>query len=384
MKKLIYILNHYSKDSHSHFYHVIHLLEEISKHHVDVALVIEKCDDIPEISSPNIMVIPQKVTSKIGRPIELGKIIFALTKQGYRHIFIRISWVAAVVAILVSFISKLKTYYWLSGQGGFENYNKLKWGREKIKLFVSSRIPFAFIKGFITKFVTGPETMKTYFVKVGGVAANKIMILYNDIDVSRFSKVKEEQKQKIKTELGYKENEKIIFFAHRFSPVRKSLFYIPYIFDKAFERMDESYIVVMAGGGPEEAEIKSNIFRSKYADRIRMIGSIPNAQIHDYYQAADIFINPTYAEGFPRVLIEAMASGLPVVTTDAGGIKDIIGERQKEFMVGKEDRDKFADKIVQLCNNEDLRDILSFESLEVVKRFSTERIAKMYVKQIFN
>lgn len=383
-KKLIYILNHYSKDSHSHFYHILNLLEEITKHNVEITLVIEKCDDLPEINNPLIIVIPQKVQSRFVRPLELAKIIFGLTKRGYSHVFIRISWVAAIVSILVSFVSKLKTYYWLSGQGGFENYKKLRWGREKINLFITSRLPFIFIKTFITKFVTGPESMKTYFVEVGKVSENKIMVLYNDIDTKRFSVLDEISKESLKHKLGYKTEHKIIFFAHRFSPVRRTLYYLPYIYNKLFDSIQDNFIVVMAGSGPEERELHDEISRSPINDRFKMLGNIPNVLIQEYYQISDIFINPTYAEGFPRVLIEAMASGLPVVTTDAGGIKDILGERQKEYMVDKNDRDSFALKLIELCQNEVQRSILSAENLEEVTRFSTENVAKMYIDKIFN
>lgn len=383
-KKLIYILNHYSKDSHSHFYHVLHLLEEITKHDVEIALVIEKCDDYPKVSNPMITVVPQKVNSRLGRPLELTKILFNLTKQGFTHVFIRISWVAAIVSILVSFVSKLHTYYWLSGQGGFENYNKLKWGKEKFKLLLVSRLPFFFIKAFITKFVTGPEAMKTYFIEKGAVLEDKIIVLYNDIDTNRFFVLEEKSKENLKIQLGYQPEQKIIFFAHRFSPVRKTLYYVPYIFDKLFKSIHENYIVVMVGSGPEEIELKNEIRKSSIHNKVKMLGNIPNAVIQKYYQISDIFINPTYAEGFPRVLLEAMASGLPIVTTDAGGIKDIIGFRQKEFMVDKDDRDKFANKLIQLCNDENLRNILSLENLKVVERFSTEKVAEMYVNKIFN
>lgn len=383
MKKLIYILNHYSRDSHSHFFHIINLLEEIAKHNVAIVLVIEKCEDVPEILNPFITVINQKSSSRFQRPFELGKILYKLSKSGYNHAFIRISWLAAIVAIMVSFVSNLKTYYWLSGQGGFENYKKLRWGKEKLNLFITSRLPFIFIKTFVTKFVTGPESMKTYFIEFGKVSASKIIILYNDIDIKRFEILDEKSKDILKLKHGYKKEEKIIFFAHRFSPVRKTLYYLPYIYERFYASIEDNFIIVMAGSGPEEKELKVEVNQSNIKDKIKMLGNIPNAIIQEYYQVADIFINPTYAEGFPRVLIEAMASGLPIVTTDAGGIKDIIGLNQKQYMVDKNDRDTFANKLIELCKNEDQRSILIAENLEEVKKFSTENVAKMYIDKIF-
>lgn len=382
-KKLIYILNHYSTNSASHFFHVLNLLEVMANKNVEVVLVIEKCDDILQINNPNIIVIPQQQKIKWLRPFELAKIILNLHSQGYTHIFIRITWVAAVIAILVSFFTQQKTFYWLSGQGGFEAYQKMPFSFDKIKLFFTSRLPFFFIKRYVYRFVTGPESMKDYFVQEGKVAVEKITILYNDIDLNRFKVLSIAQKEDLKLKLGVPSDKKIIFFAHRFSPVRKTMYYIPYVFEKFFAGMDNEYLIVMAGSGPEEKEVQEAVKESSFAKQIILLGNIPNAVIQEYYQIADVFINPTYAEGFPRVLIEAMASGLPVVTTDAGGIRDIVGKSQSEYMVPKEGREAFAQKLVQLAQSESIRKSLSTENLHTVQRFSTEAVADMYINAIF-
>ena len=60
MKKLIYILNQYSNKEGSHFFHVLHLLEEMAKNGVEITLVIEKATDIPNFDIPNIKVITQE------------------------------------------------------------------------------------------------------------------------------------------------------------------------------------------------------------------------------------------------------------------------------------------------------------------------------------
>jgi len=383
-KKLIYILNHYAKNSESHFFHVLNLLEVIASQGIQIALVIEKCDDIPHILNENIEIYPQKSLSKILRPLELLKILFILNNKGYKHIFIRISWIAALMAIFASLFTAQKTFYWLSGQGSFEFYRNLNFGLSKIKLFFTSRIPFFIIRNFIYRFVTGPESMKDYFILNGRVKPEKILVLYNDIDLKRFTLLKEEAKNDLKSKFNIDIKAKIIFFAHRFSPVRKTTFYIPYIIDNFFENsVEEGYIFIIAGSGPEEREVKEKIINSKFSNRVILLSSIPNATIQEYYQIADIFINPTYAEGFPRVLIEAMASGLPVVTTDAGGIKDIIDKEQIRYMVAKEDRQAFAEKLISLAHSDSEKTLLKNENLNTVQRFSSENVAKMYIDNIF-
>lgn len=382
-KKLVYILNQYSVHSTGHFYHVINLLEKMADRGIEIALIIEKCDDVPKIINPKIKLIVQQSKQKWYRPIELSKILVKLNQEGFSKIYIRISWVAAVVAILTSAFTKQKTFYWLSGQGGFEHYQQLAFGIAKIRLFFTSRLPFFFIRRFVYRFLTGPESMKDYFVKEGGVKAEKIVILYNDIDVKRFKTLNEEDKEILKLKLGLKKDKKIIFFAHRFSQVRKTLYYLPFIFEHFNEKTNDRYLIVIAGSGPEEQEVKSKMQAAISAEQLIFLGSIPNSIIQEYYQVSDIFINPTYAEGFPRVLIEAMASGLPVVSTDAGGIKDILGPAQTKYMVEKEDRIGFGEKLIVLANSREERDLLATENLTTVQKYSTEAVAEMYIDEIF-
>jgi glycosyltransferase involved in cell wall biosynthesis len=381
-KKLIIILNHYSHNSQSHFFHVINLLEEIAKHNVEIALIIEKCDDIPNIINPKIVVYPQKQKTKLKRVVELFRLLIKLQKQGYKRVFIRISWVAACVAIIVSFFKELKTYYWLSGT----TFPNLKFGLKKIKYHLGTLLPLWFIKTFIYRFVTGPETMIEYTIKYFGVKRKKMMLLYNDIDIGRFKIVVEEDKNRLKREMGFNEEEKLLLYVKRLSPIKGTNFYFPYILDEFYrDNKNSNYRTIIVGDGSEKALLKSNISVKRYQDKISILGGIPNKDVQDFYKISDIFINCTLEEGFPRVLIEAMACGLPIVSTDAGGIKDILGRKQLEYMSEVKNLNQFSNNLIRMANlSSDELNNLKNENLEGIKKFSTTKVASMYVNSLFN
>ncbi|WDF57136.1 glycosyltransferase family 4 protein [Mucilaginibacter sp. KACC 22063] len=383
-RRLIYILNHYSKNSVQHFFHVVNLLYEIADHGVEIALVIEKCDGQPDINHPNVLVIPQQAKGALKRRTELYSILTKLCKQGYHKCFIRISTTAALTAIAVSLKQRLEVYYWHSGT--VKEFNdEQPFGLKKIKNYFKSTLPFSMVKKYTTWFVTGPESMKAYYEKVHHIDGNKIKVLYNDIDINRFNTATDEEKINLKKELDIPLDRKIILFVHRLSPVRKSLFYMPYVLEKFYEQQENHvYQSILIGEGNEKPELERMVVKAGLQDKVFILGGKPNNIIQKYYQVADIFINPTYAEGFPRVLIEAMATGLPVVTTDAGGIADILGQQQQAFMVNKDNRDDFAIKLSSLAADEEMRLRLKNENLETVKRFSTPVVAQMYIDVIFN
>lgn len=383
-KKLVYILNHYSHNSDQHFFHVINLLESIANLGVEIALVIEKCETEPIVYSGNIKVygIPLTV-SKWERPVILFNMLRKLYSKGYTKVFTRISKVGIIIPILFSFLyRKTETYYWQSGTV-FEFNRKTKSRYSLLR----DDIEFWFIKTFVTRFVTGPESMKEYYRDVAGVKEDKIVILYNDIDLQRFNSNTEGEL--IRTEkllnLGLPEDAKIILFVHRLSPVRESLYYLPYVLDKFYESEGkQNFYSIIIGGGSDKVKLENALTESKYKDKIKVLGAMPNAVIQEYYSIADIFINPTMAEGFPRVILEAEAMGLPIVSTDAGGIRDIMPLEQQPYIVSKTNRDSFASALICLAEEPGERNRLREINSSFVEKYATANVAGMYVDRLFN
>lgn len=379
-KKLIYVMNHYSEKSDQHFYHIINLLKEMANKGIEIALIIEKADDIPVIKHENITVICQKEKENYKRVIELFFILKRLLKNGYNKIFIRITLNSAIISIIAAKLFNAETYYWHSGTTYEVDSDKSLIKKIKWKLFSYSR--FWFVKENINYFVTGPESMATYYSEKLKVASEKIIVLYNDIDIKRFNKTTSQEKEFIKKKLGLEMYEKVVIMVHRLSPVRKTDFYIPYVIDEeVFSNLNATLVII--GDGPERAYLEKLIKNSPANQRIKLLGSKPNNVVQEYYKAADIFINPSFTEGFPRVVIEAMACSLPVVATNAGGTIDIFGPLQREYITDKNDRATFQVKLSELLSSKKEQIKLSDENLKMVNKYSTEEVSNMYIERIF-
>ena len=224
--------------------------------------------------------------------------------------------------------------------------------------------------------------MVKYYEDELHVAHKKMVCLYNDIDINRFVKGTHEDKIKLRKELNLPEDAKIVLFIHRLTPVKRFSNFIPAIAENENARKNNVYYVVI-GGGPEEELVKRNVNNSPYKDRIKLLGARPNAEVQKFYAGSDVFVNPSYSEGFPRVVIEAMSAGLPVVVTDVGGTKDILPEEQKEYLLDKDDVNGFREKIIELIMSTDKCQELSKNNKKYVERYSTVNVAKQYIEKIW-
>ena len=112
--------------------------------------------------------------------------------------------------------------------------------------------------------------------------------------------------------------------------------------------------------GGETAEINAMQFaveveRRKLNDRVAYAGRKVGEEKNTFFQQADIFILPTMNECFPLVILEAMEYKLPVISTNEGGIPDIVKDGEKGLSSEKQNRVSLADSIAKLLDDEEVR-----------------------------
>lgn len=149
---------------------------------------------------------------------------------------------------------------------------------------------------------------------------------------------------------------------------------------EAFSLIADDYpeaTVTIYGEGLERGKLESLILQKNLKDRVCLPGS--NRNVLTAIRDASIFAFPTNFEGFPNVLVEAIAMGIPVVSTDfATGIaKEIINE-SVGIIVPCGDVNAFANAIAELLSNKEKRKHIRSVSYKVVEPFSVEKVVAMW------
>ena len=106
--------------------------------------------------------------------------------------------------------------------------------------------------------------------------------------------------------------------------------------------------LLVVGEGPDLAVLKQQAVALGLADAVRFVGVVPNAELARWYSAADVLILASSREGWPNVLLEAMACGTPVVASDVGGVREMVHGSAAGRMVVQRTAVAFADALAGL------------------------------------
>lgn len=111
-------------------------------------------------------------------------------------------------------------------------------------------------------------------------------------------------------------------------------------------------------------------------EHVEFIGSIPDDALLNEYAECSIFVLPSSIESNPIVLLEAMASGKPVIATNVGGIPYMIEDGKNGFLVNYGDIEGLAEKILKLVNDKKLRDFIAENGKKTAMKYSWENISE--------
>jgi glycosyltransferase involved in cell wall biosynthesis len=138
----------------------------------------------------------------------------------------------------------------------------------------------------------------------------------------------------------------------------------------------ENIKLYIGGVGPYETILNELVGKLDLQENVTFLGFLNEEKKFTYMKAFDIFVLPSYWESFPMVLLEAMACGKPIITTDVGGNPYAVTDKVNGFLVQPDSPQDIAEHLVYLINNQDLLKKMGQESKKRSLDFDWEIIAR--------
>ena len=250
-------------------------------------------------------------------------------------------------------------------------------------------LPQDFVKS-VSKSVVSSFTKKCSVIITPGTAIvdlikkdygiNKnVIYMRNSIELDDF---KNPNRQKVREKYGIKENEKLLIYVGRMAPEKN----IPFMLD-SFKKISEKNPskLLIVGEGSEIENLKQYAKDHGLENKAIFTGRVEYKEIPNYYGASDLFIMTSKTEVKPLALLEAMATGLPIIAVSACGASDTIQDGINGYLTS-ENIDEFANKVLEVINDNEKLKRMSEESLKIADSYSadkmTDKLIELYKEEI--
>ena len=185
-----------------------------------------------------------------------------------------------------------------------------------------------------------------------------------------------------KEDLSIPEEGKIVLFASRLI-VEKGVYVllesIPLVV-----RKDKNVHFLIAGDGPEKVRMEEICRQKGIQGNVRFTGHITGDRLSEAFSCADLFAFPTYhSEGMPMVILEALAAGLPIVSTPFGAIPDILKDGINGFLIEPNAPERLAEKILLVLHREELKKRMKTANLQLAKNEFDREIVLSRLERLY-
>lgn len=206
----------------------------------------------------------------------------------------------------------------------------------KRKGFFPSKI-FEIIEKFVLKHIDRviavDEDIKRYYLQKFPWLKKKIVVIPTGIQTDEFKPI---EKSKVRQIYGFKNNDKIILYAGRFEEKQKNLSLLLQSFKLVKEEVKNSKLVLVGNG--KGRQMLDNLIKELDLKDVVFMGVVERKKLPEIINCADVFALSSNYEGSPNVVKEALACGVPVVSTNVGDVHKIIKNGENGYIV---ERDKY-------------------------------------------
>lgn len=256
---------------------------------------------------------------------------------------------------IVSYFTRKKIPYIITSHGSdVPGYNPDRFGMQHI-----------LVKPLSNKIVKGAEciTTPTGYLKNlilenfnENVYYDRIKVIPNGINLENYTPMKKESKILIVTRLFERKG-------------------VQYVIDAMKSIKDHNLII--CGDGPYKRHLEKQISRLNVSN-VHLLGYVSYERLKYEYETSSIFVFPSSAENFPVVLLEAMASGCAIITTNVTGCPEVVGNAA--LLIRPKNSEDIRGALDKLVNNDDLRKKMGLNARKRVEdNFTWDKIAKQYL-----
>ena len=238
---------------------------------------------------------------------------------------------------------------------------------------------FRFIEQQLAKRSTGiiaiseiqkQELTETYKI----CSKKKVKVIPLGFDLNKFRQNKTENRKKIRDQYKLTDKDVVIAIIGRLAPIKNHEFFLDVV-RKVSKTRKKNIVFLIVGDGELRDSISKNVHEMKQEGiDIRMTSWVKN--INEFNAGMDIICLTSNNEGTPVSLIEAQASGVPVISTDVGGVRNIVNNEETGFVIKIGDIESYVLKMMLLIDNKNLRDKFSSRGWDHVgNKFNYKNLA---------
>jgi glycosyltransferase involved in cell wall biosynthesis len=220
-----------------------------------------------------------------------------------------------------------------------------------------------------------------------GIDKTKIHVIYNGVDIERFKPRPNSAERR--REFGLEKDQKVVLFVGRLYH-RKGIDTLLRSVPPVLKEYSNVKFVISGTGFKQKEESLRNLAKElDIEDHVTFLGYVPDDKLPLLYSASDIFVLPAIYENFPFAILEAQATGLPVISTKVGGIPEFLVDNQNGYVIEPRDPTQLTQKVLALLQDPKLAKKMGDRGRKLIEekfdwRLITSQVIDLYHKLLEN
>jgi glycosyltransferase involved in cell wall biosynthesis len=228
---------------------------------------------------------------------------------------------------------------------------------------------------FADEIITISEHTKSNLIEYEHFPARRMKVIYNGVDLRQYSQ--RIDKDAKKHSLGISSEMNVIGIVSRLDPVKNHAMLFR-AFNMVLEQCPQTTLLIV-GDGPERQHLQALVETLGIVNNTLFLGF--RKDIHEILPVFDVFVLPSFSEGMPVTLIEAMGAGIPVVATNVGGNPEVVKDQETGYLVENDNEQELAEKLITLLQDHETRQKMGRAGQQrAYTVFSLDKMVDTYTK----